>query len=100
MDCFSVISPEFTKPTTMTVVADELCIMEVTMSPVSSPINLPPVILAKISLRLFPARRSSASPITVMPNRKRLSPPIRFKTLNKSMSAANSFQVCCLLLRV
>ena len=36
MDCFRVMTPEFTKPTAMTVVAEELWIMAVTPRPVES----------------------------------------------------------------
>ena len=39
MACRRVISPELTKPTTITVVAEELCITAVTTRPVSNPAN-------------------------------------------------------------
>ena len=58
--CLSVISPEFTKPTTITVVADELCITAVTTSPVKKPVIVLPVILPSVVRRRLPARRSSA----------------------------------------
>ena len=60
MDCLSVMSPELTNPTTITVVADELWIMAVTPSPVMSPANLFAVIRSKSVFSLLPARRSSA----------------------------------------
>ena len=60
MACFKVISPEFTKPTTMTVVADELWIMAVTTRPVRKPVIVLPVILLSVVRSLLPARRSSA----------------------------------------
>ena len=85
MDCFRVISPELTNPTTMTVVADELWMIAVTPSPVKSPANRLVVIRPRSAFNLLPALRSSACPISVMPNRNRLKPPIRFKTLNKSI---------------
>ena len=58
--CLSVISPEFTKPTTITVVADELCITAVTTRPVRKPVIVLPVILPSVVRRRLPARRSSA----------------------------------------
>ena len=79
MACRRVISPELTKPTTITVVAEELWITAVTARPVSSPANLLVVIFSSRERSLLPARRSSACPITFMPNRNRLSPPIKFK---------------------
>ena len=44
MACRSVISPELTKPTTITVVADELWITAVTPRPVRKPVMTRPVI--------------------------------------------------------
>ena len=78
MACRRVISPELTKPTTITVVAEELCITAVTTRPVSNPANLLLVIFSSRVRRLPPARRSKACPITLMPNRNRLRPPIKF----------------------
>ena len=85
MDCFRVINPELTKPTTMTVVADELCMIAVTPSPVKRPVNRLVVIRPRSAFNLLPARRSNACPISVIPNRNRLKPPIRFNTSNKSI---------------
>ncbi len=85
MDCCSVIRPEFTKPTTMTVVAEELWIMAVTTRPVRTPANFPEVSRLKMLLSLLPARRSRACPISDMPNKNRHRPPIRLRTLNKLM---------------
>ena len=58
--CFKDISPEFTKPTTITVVAEELWIMAVTPSPVKRPASLLVVSLPRSERSLFPARRSKA----------------------------------------
>ena len=80
MACFRVITLELTKPTTITVVAEELWMTDVTPSPVRKPLNLLPVSLPSSTLRLPPARRSRPSPITCMPNRKRHSPPISVNT--------------------
>ena len=76
MDWLSVMRPEFTKPTTMTVVADELWIAAVTTSPVIMPMNLLSVRLLSMVLRLFPARLLRDWPMTFIPNRNRLRPPI------------------------
>ena len=76
MACRSVISPELTKPTTITVVADELWMMAVMPRPVRKPANTLLVILSSSVRSLLPARRSSAWPMTFMPNRNRHSPPI------------------------
>ena len=46
--CLSVIIPEFTNPTTITVVADELCIMAVTPAPRRNPFHLLDVSFSKI----------------------------------------------------
>ena len=76
MACFNVIRPEFTNPTTMTVVAEELCITAVIPSPVRSPAALFVVSLPRSCRRFPPALRSNACPIMLMPNRNRLNPPI------------------------
>ena len=76
MDCRSVISFELTKPTTITVVAEELWMTAVTPIPVRKPLILLFVSLPSSALRPFPARRSRPSPITFIPNRNRQRPPI------------------------
>ena len=80
MACRSVISPELTKPTTITVVADELWMMAVMPRPVRKLANTLLVILSSRVRSLLPARRSSACPMTFMPNRNRLRPPISVST--------------------
>jgi hypothetical protein len=77
-----MISPEFTKPTTMTVVAEELCITAVTPRPRRKPDIFLLVILPRMVLSLLPARFSSASPMSFMPKRKRLRPPMRVRKSN------------------
>ena len=85
----SVIRPELTKPTTMTVVAEELWMMAVTPRPVRKPVRGFPVIWSSSERSLPPARRSSACPIRLMPKRNRHSPP---SIVNASkMSMAISF---------
>ena len=80
MACRSVIRPELTKPTTITVVADELWITAVMAIPVRKPVMTRPVILSSSVRSRPPARRSSACPIRSMPNRNRQSPPIIVST--------------------
>ena len=75
MDCRRVMIPELTKPTTITVVAEELWITAVTPRPVKNPLILLFVSLPSRAFSPFPARLSSPSPITFMPNRKRQRPP-------------------------
>ena len=79
MACPRVSSPELTKPTTMTVVADDDWITAVTARPVSRPENRPLVSFARMAFSEPPARFSSAVPITLMPNRNRLSEPSMVK---------------------
>ena len=89
--CFKVMSPEFTKPTTMTVVAEELWITAVTATPVRIPATLPVVSFPKTSFKLFPARLSSACPIRFMPNKNRLNPPIIVSKSKKSICFIHPF---------
>ena len=58
--CRRVMSPELTKPTTMTVVAEELCMIAVTPMPVRRPANLFVVSRPSSCFKPFPARRSNA----------------------------------------
>ena len=66
-DCRSVIIPAFTKPTTMTVVAEDDWITIVTTRPISSAENRLPVIFSRVFSSLEPAARSKPFPIVVMP---------------------------------
>ena len=66
-DCCSDMMPAFTKPTTMTVVADEDWITIVTTKPISSALNTLPVIFSSVFSSLEPAARSKPFPIVVMP---------------------------------
>ena len=63
----------------MTVVADDDWITAVTARPVSRPENRPLVSFARMAFSEPPARFSSAVPITLMPNRNRLSEPSMVK---------------------
>lgn len=86
MDWPRVITPEFTKPTTMTVVAEELCITAVTRRPVRKPTTGLSVSLPSTCLRLLPARRSRDCPMMFIPKRKRLRPPSSVKASKKSIA--------------
>ena len=82
MACFRVIRPELTKPTTITVVADELWITAVIPQPVRKPDIFPVVMRSSMFRRPGPALLSRACPIMFMPNRNRQSPPARVRTSN------------------
>ena len=84
IDCFRVMSPELTKPTTMTVVADELCMIAVMPSPVKKPVIFVLVIFDSRLLSFPPALFSRACPITPIPKRNRQSPPTISRILNIS----------------
>ena len=73
--CASDIMPALTKPTTMTVVAVDDWIIAVTTKPTSTARKRFPVSTSSILLSLAPAAFSSPSPIVLMPNRNRPSPP-------------------------
>ncbi len=87
MACLKLMRPELTKPTTMTVVAEELCMTAVTPIPVSSPASLPVVSRSSRARRCPPALRSRACPMRLMPNRNRLKPPVRVSKLKMSMTS-------------
>ncbi len=84
--CVSVISPTFTKPTIITVVAEELFTSAVTTAPVPMPVKRFFAALP-ISLRIFlPAALSRLEPIISIPNINTTIPPrissILFKISN------------------
>ena len=85
MACPRVIMPELTKPTTITVVAEEDWMTPVTARPVRKPSIRLEVSLPRMVRRLLPAARSRDSPMTFMPNRNRHRPPIIVRISNKSM---------------
>ena len=62
-----VIMPELTKPTTITVVAEEDCMTEVTPAPRSSPLSGVLVTRYRKDSSLSPATRFKPSPISDMP---------------------------------
>ena len=66
-DCRKDIMPAFTKPTTMTVVAEEDWMTMVTTIPISSALNTLPVIFSSVFSSLEPAARSKPFPMVVIP---------------------------------
>ncbi len=78
--CMSVISPAFTKLTTMTVVTEDDCTIMVTNSPVVTPMIRLSVTAPMNRRRRSPARTWSASDIAFIPNRKMPRPPMRLKS--------------------
>ena len=81
MACRSCMMPELTKPTTMTVVADEDWMMAVTPAPSITALKGWLVRCSRIGFSLEPARFSNDSPMMCIPKRNMARPPIR---LNKS----------------
>ena len=71
------INPAFTKLTTITVVALELCIIAVTNAPTKTPMYLLLVNFSSIDFRPSPAAFSRPSPISFMPYKNKPSPPIK-----------------------
>ena len=80
IDSASVSKPAFTKLTTITVVADDDWIIEVTITPVNTPSTRFFVIDANIARILLPATFCSASLIMVIPKRKSPRAPTSCKT--------------------
>ena len=76
---------ELTKPTTMTVVAEEDWMTAVTAIPVRKPSIRLVVSLPSRVRRELPAARSSASPMMFIPNRNRHRPPIIDRISKMSM---------------
>ena len=81
--CLSFIMPEFTKPTTITEVAEEDWITAVTPVPSSAPRRGVPVSRYSTSSIRLPATRLRPSPIRLMPKRKSATPPSRARILEK-----------------
>ena len=83
--CVSFIIPEFTKPTTITVVADEDWITAVTPRPRSTAFNLLDVRFSRIFSSFPPEIFARPSPITCIPYRNRARPPSIVSILKKSI---------------
>jgi len=71
----SFIMPELTKPTTITVDAEEDWIAAVTTVPKSTPFRVVEVSLPRMVSNLLPATRFRPSPRRDMPKRKKARPP-------------------------
>ena len=78
--CRTFIMPEFTKPTTMTEVADEDWITAVTPVPSRIPFKGVPDRRNRIGSSLFPETRLRPSPMRDMPKRNMATPPSRLMT--------------------
>ena len=76
--CERRMMPELTKPTTITVVADEDWITAVTPAPSSTALILLLVRLSRIPSSLPPEARVSPSPITCMPYKNSARPQSKF----------------------
>ena len=81
----SCIMPEFTNPTTITVVAEEDWITAVTTSPSSTPINRLEVSFSRSRSMRPPDSLDSPSPMALIPYRNRASPPSMVKKSNTSI---------------
>ena len=77
---FRVINPELTKPTTMTVVAEDDWITAVMAAPTSTPLNRFDVSFSRIDFILLPAAASRPVLIICIPYRKRARPPSKEST--------------------
>ena len=83
--CIRFISPEFTKLTTITVVALEDCMIAVNIRPTIIPTKRFLVKNSKIPLILAPAAFSSPSLISFIPNKNKPSPPSSEKNVTISI---------------
>ena len=81
----SFMIPEFTKPTTITVVADDDCITAVTSIPTIKPLKVLLVSFSSICSSLPPESFSRPSPIVFIPYRNSASPPKRVRTAKMSI---------------
>ena len=83
----SFIIPELTKPTTITVVAEDDCITAVTPAPSKTAISLLLVSFSRICSIFPPDAFLSPSPSTLIPYRKRARPPTIVRKSNMSISS-------------
>ncbi len=84
--CSSRIIPEFTNPTTITVVAEEDWITAVTPAPTSTAFTGLLVSFSRMLSSLPPEAFESPSPIRFIPYKNRARPPIIVSMLKKSIS--------------
>ena len=83
MACRRVIMPELTKPTTITVVAEEDWITAVAAIPSKKPLGMVLLIRARMVCSLPPASRSRDLPMVSIPKRNRARPPNKEMILKK-----------------
>ena len=83
--CVSFMIPEFTNPTTMTVVADEDWMTAVTHIPRSTAFHLLEVKFSRICSSLPPDTFARPSPITCIPYKNMARPPNNVNILKKSI---------------
>ena len=83
--CVSFMMPEFTKPTTITVVAEDDWITAVTHMPRSTAFHLLEVRFSRICSSFPPDTLASPSPITCIPYRNMARPPSNVNMLKKSI---------------
>ena len=76
----SCMMPELTKPTTMTVVAEELWMTAVTAAPKATALKGCRVRFSRIGRRRRPARFSSDSPMICIPYKNMANPPSSWNT--------------------
>ena len=79
--CVSVITPAFTKPTTITVVTDEDCTIAVARAPMPTPAKRLPAALWKSARILLADSFSMLSPRNLKPSKKTPSPTSSRTTL-------------------
>ena len=87
--CSSCIIPEFTKPTTITMVAVEDWITAVTPAPTKTALTGLLVSFSSIFSSLLPETLDRPSPIMCIPYRNRASPPIIVRRSKKSICVPN-----------
>ncbi len=90
------IIPAFTNPTTITVVAEEDCIMAVTTVPSSIPLRGVFVSLYRISSSFSPAAFFNPSPIRVIPNKNKATPLNNDKMSDIPSISLFSFSLLCI----
>ncbi|OPZ19174.1 MAG: hypothetical protein BWZ04_02517 [Firmicutes bacterium ADurb.BinA205] len=97
--CSSDISPEFTKPTSITVIAEDDWMAMVTPMPRSIALILFEVIFWRAASSFPPVSFSRPVDITFIPYRKKASPPIMVNMLNIENSVSIFHTPFCLSLR-
>ena len=98
--CVSFIMPELTKPTTMTVVADEDWIVAVTKAPSSNAFILFSVSFSKTFSSFPPESITRPSPMVFIPYKNRASPPIIVSTPKISIFASLLFDESFLIIGI